>query len=203
MQTYLSLIASADGGRSRFVRVTTRERASSKTFSGAGFILILTLFALSCHSEEERRQALDRNLPKFESLAVVSDDRITSSPGGKLVVIELEHSFERETYPDKIDHSLMSLLPEEILPSSPEEVRTVALVKYSYEPVGSYVSAAGGCTAYKVKANVTLVDITKSALLDKHVIEGEPTKHTDPFYGCHPRLDSAIADYLKGLHWRE
>jgi hypothetical protein len=170
--------------------------------AAAGFLTV-ALFMMSCGSEENPREALDRDLPRFKSLAYYSPEKPTSVPKGKVLVLEVEHQFERKSLPDRINHFAMSLLPERIRPNSPEEVKTIARVQYSYTSVGAYTGPGGGCIAYRTRANILLIDITNNAFIAEETIERDPPEHPSQSLNCAADLTREIAAYLTSMDWRE
>jgi hypothetical protein len=119
-------------------------------------------------SVEEARQAYIRNIPAYARLP--QRTQLTNNPRirGHLVILERE-----EPNPEFSLSPRTTVVPQAPVPA-PEAV-TVALIVYRREPAGTFtaVNSNASLPAYRVNAELTLIDRTIPAIIHRRAFRGE------------------------------
>lgn len=122
----------------------------------------------SNRAREEARQAYTQNIPAYAQLP--QRTRLTNDPRvrGQLIILEREEPNTEFSLSPRT-----SFTPQDPVPS-PETV-TVALVVYRRQSAGTYTAVNGNASlpAYRVNAELTLIDRTIPAIIHRRTFRGE------------------------------
>jgi hypothetical protein len=118
---------------------------------------------------------------------------------GKLIVVEQENDNYVGKYPLKVlnGSSLSSVLPPELIASTPGEVGTVVFVEFYTKVVGYYSDKT---PAFEEPCDVTIIDTSiVAAITKRHFASLKPASSVRGGNQPDPRPWKEIYDFLKGL----
>lgn len=130
-------------------------------------------------------------LDEYRTAAKTTDRSSSPYTRGKIIPVDAKK--------DRIDAAVMLSLPDDLRPSDPDEVGTIAWEECDTYAVGSY---GGKGTAYEWQCKVTVVDSKdKLATAQSNTIHGSspPSTSKNGSSQTGSRPTQAIVDYLKSL----
>lgn len=123
------------------------------------------------HGKDENLKRLEASLPKFTKAP--SAARLTGHPyfNGKAVALS--------KYPEDkdygLDNTLILTTRSNVIADAPEEIRTIVLVTYRKQQVGTYTTTSSGkIPAFLLVADLVIIDRSLGAVIFRKTFKGDP-----------------------------
>lgn len=163
----------------------------------AGLVaMVVVKSIMNFAAEEASRDAFNAAAAEYIDFAYPDSQESAPYISGKLVTIDVTGR--------KADYWTYPKLPPDLRAGTPDEVGTVALIRWEKKLVGYYEDAAGkkrGGDAFQAVGNVTLVDWRQKRIIDRKTFVGdkpvEAKRDEADYMAWWPMFD--VVEYLKAL----